>query len=68
MGIDKIIEIAVGLTLIAAATGQLPKVVRQVQMAQLRLLQDSKTSTWGHLMIIDSKQNSRKVYIVDPQE
>ena len=51
-GIEKIIEIAVALTLIAAATGKLPKVIREVQMAQFRLLEQSKTSTWGTLMII----------------
>lgn len=51
-GIDKIIETAVALTLIASATGQLPKIIRQVQMAQFKLLEESNTSTWGKLMII----------------
>jgi hypothetical protein len=52
MGIDKIIEIAVALALVASATGQLPKVIRQVQLAEVKLLQESKTSSWGKLMII----------------
>jgi hypothetical protein len=52
MGIDKIIEIAVALTLIASATGKLPQVIREVQMAQIRLLSQSQTNTWGKLMII----------------
>jgi hypothetical protein len=52
MGIDKIIEIAVALTILAAATGQLPKVIRKVQMAEFRLLEQSKTKTWGKLLII----------------
>ena len=52
MGIDKIIEIAVALTLIASATGQLPKVIREIQVAQAKLLAESSTSTWGKLMII----------------
>lgn len=52
MGIDKIIEIAVALALVASATGQLPKVIRQVQLAEVKLLQESKTSSWGTLMII----------------
>ena len=51
-GIDKIIEAAVALTLLASATGQLPRIIRQVQMAQFKLLEESKTSTWGTLMII----------------
>ena len=52
MGIEKIIEIAVALTLIASATGNLPKVIREVQLAQFRLLEQSTTKTWGKLMII----------------
>ena len=59
-GIDKTIELSVALTLMAAATGQLPKIVRQVQIAQFKLLEESKTSTWGHLMIIDTRGNQSK--------
>lgn len=51
-GIGKIIEIAVALTLIASATGRLPKIIRKIQMAQYKLLAESNTSTWGKLMII----------------
>jgi hypothetical protein len=53
MGINKIIEMAVALTLIAAATGKLPKVIREVQMAQIRLLDQSQTKTWGKLMTFE---------------
>ena len=45
----------VALALLASATGQLPKVIREVQMAQYKLLQESSTSTWGKLMIIKKK-------------
>jgi hypothetical protein len=45
MGIDKIIEIAVSLALIASATGQPPKIVHQVQIAQIKLLEESKSSS-----------------------
>jgi len=55
MGIDKIIEIAVALTIIASATGQLPKVIREVQMAEFRLLEQSKTKTWGKLLVIKNR-------------
>jgi len=51
-GIGKIIEIAVALSIIASATGQLPKIIRKVQIAQYKLLAESNTSTWGKLMII----------------
>ena len=48
MGIDKIIEIAVSLTLIAAAIGNLRKVTVAVQRAQWQLLEESKASKWGN--------------------
>lgn len=51
-GIGKIIELVVALALIASATGQLPKAIRQIQIAQAKLLAESNTSTWGKLMII----------------
>ena len=51
-GIEKIIEAAIAVTLFLSATGQLPKVVRQIQIAQVKLLQESNTSSWGKLMII----------------
>ena len=51
---DKIIELSVALTLVAAATGNLPKVIKEVQLAQFRLLEESGSSTWGHLMIVKS--------------
>jgi len=52
MGIDNIMKIAVTLALIASATGQLPKIIRKVQIAEFHLLEQSKTNTWGKLMII----------------
>jgi len=64
---DKIIEIAVALTLIASATGNLHKVIRRVQIAEFKLLQESKTSTWGHLMIIGETHNSRKDILPGPR-
>jgi hypothetical protein len=57
---EKIIEIAVALTLIASATGNLHKIIRRVQLAEVKLIQESKTSTWGHLMIVGESRNSRK--------
>jgi hypothetical protein len=48
MGIDTIIEIAVSLTLIAAAIGNLRKVTVAVQRAQWQLLEESKASKWDN--------------------
>lgn len=51
MGIDKIIESAVAIAILASVTGQLPKAIHCVQVAQFKLLEESKSSTWGQLLI-----------------
>ena len=42
-----IIVIASTLALFAAGTGQLPKVVHQLRIAQLLLLKEMQTKNWG---------------------
>jgi hypothetical protein len=55
LGIERIIEIAVALTILASAMDQLPKVIREVQIAEVRLLEQSKTKTWGKLLIVKNR-------------
>ena len=45
--IEKLTAIAIGVVMMAAVTGQLLRFIKQVQIAQLRLLQDSQASKWG---------------------
>ena len=47
MGIEKLIPVAVAFAMMAAASRQLPRLVREIQIAQLRLLKESQPSTWG---------------------
>jgi hypothetical protein len=47
MGIDNISKLAVALTIAAALSGHLPEMTRAVQIAQLKLLQQSQASKWG---------------------
>lgn len=42
-----IFEIALSVTLMAAAAGNLPWVLKQVRSAKLQLILDSRTSNWG---------------------
>ena len=42
-----IIALASTLVMIAAGTGQLPKVVHQVRIAQLQILKEMQTKNWG---------------------
>lgn len=57
MGIEKLAQAAVAVVMIAAATGQLPKLVREVQIAQLKLLKDSQSSKWGRAMLLPVRKS-----------
>jgi len=46
MGLEKLISIGVAMALLAASTGQLPKALLAVHVAQLRLIKASQASTW----------------------
>jgi hypothetical protein len=46
MGLEKVISLGVALAILAATTGQLPRVTRAVQIAQLKLLKESQASKW----------------------
>lgn len=52
MGIGKLIGLAAALTVLAASTGQLPLIVRAVQLAQLQLLKESQASKWPKAMLL----------------
>ena len=60
MGLDNVIKIAVSLTIAAALTGNLQKVTRQVQIAQLKLLKSSQASHWGSPNYLYKKINFRE--------
>lgn len=42
-----IIALASTLVILAASTGQIPKAVRQVRIAQLQILKEMQTKNWG---------------------
>jgi hypothetical protein len=52
MGLEKIFAIAVTLAVLAASTGQLPRVIKTIQVAQLQILKQSQTSEWGKAFLI----------------
>lgn len=51
---DKLISIAVTLAFLAAGTGQLPKVIKAVRIAQLELIRDSQPSKWGKPLLLEN--------------
>jgi hypothetical protein len=52
MGIEKLIQIAAVLVVLAVSTGKLPEILQTVRMAQIRLIEDSRASNWGHAMLL----------------
>jgi len=46
MGIEKLSAWAIALAIAAASTGQLPKILAAVRVAQLELIRDSQASKW----------------------
>ena len=51
MSIDKLITVAATFAVLAVSSGQLPKVLREVRIAQLKLLKASQASKWGTPML-----------------
>ena len=56
MNLEKIVSIAATLTLIAASTGQLPKMIYAVRKAQVHLIQETKASNWGMPMLLRQRK------------
>jgi hypothetical protein len=50
--LNKVIEAALIVVLLAAAAGQLPHLLQTVRVAQLQLLKDSQSSKWGRPMLL----------------
>ncbi len=55
MGLSKLISLSVTLAFLAAGTGNLPWVLKQVRKAQFELIQESKTSKWPKGMRMPSR-------------
>ena len=55
MGLDKLIHAVAVVTVLAASTGQLPKIINYFHKAQLQLIQDSKASKWPKAMLLPIK-------------
>lgn len=52
MGLSKLISLSVTLAFLAAGTGNLPWILKQVRKAQFELIQESKASKWPKAMRI----------------
>jgi len=55
MGLSKLISISVTATFLAASTGQLPRLLKTVKIAQAKLILDSQASKWPKAMTLPSR-------------
>lgn len=56
MGLDKLIAIGAAIAVLAASTGQLPKTIRAIQIAQLQLVKDSQASKWPKAALLPEQK------------
>lgn len=56
MGLNKLVAMAAALAVLALATGQLPRIIYAVHMAQLHLLKESQASTWPRAMLLPDEK------------
>lgn len=52
MGLDKLIAIGAAMAILAATTGQLPKAILAVHIAQVNLIKDSQASKWPRAALL----------------
>lgn len=57
--LSKLIEAALIVVLLAAAAGQLPRLVQTVRVAQLQLIKDSHSSKWGPAMLLPVSRGTK---------
>ena len=63
MGLNKLVEAALIIVLIAAAAGQLPRLVQTVRVAQLQLIKDSQSSKWGQAFLLREKPSATRLLV-----
>jgi|LakMenEpi03Aug12_release.lakeMendotaPanAssembly.Ray.scaffolds.fasta_scaffold1302796_2 hypothetical protein len=56
MKLNSLVEAALVVVLMAAASGQLPHFVQAVRVAQLELLKESQSSKWGRAMLLSTNR------------
>jgi len=52
MYLDRLTTAVVGIVLLAASAGQLPKLIYAVRKAQIQLIQETKASKWGQVPLL----------------
>jgi hypothetical protein len=56
MGIEKLISFAAVLAVLAASTGQLPRIIFAIHLAELCLLKESRASNWPKAELLSHRK------------
>jgi len=52
MGINKLVEAALVVVMMAAVVGEIPRLIQAVRVAQVHLLAESQSSRWGQALLL----------------
>ncbi len=51
MGLRSLVQLAAAMAVLAAVSGKLPTILREVRVAQLHQIKDSQASKWGRALL-----------------
>lgn len=60
MGLNKLFALAAALTVLVASTGQLPRIIRAVHLAQFQLIKESQASKWPKAALLPQSKPCAK--------
>jgi hypothetical protein len=52
MGINKLVEAALIVVMMAATVGEIPRLIQAVRVAHLHVLKESQSSRWGQAFLL----------------
>ena len=55
---EKLIQVVAALVVILESTGQLPRFIREVRVAQAHLVHETKASKWGMPLLLRAQRLS----------
>ena len=56
MGLDKLIQLAAALAILAVSSGHLPQIIHAVHVAQLHLIKNSQASNWPKAILLSESK------------
>jgi hypothetical protein len=54
--VKQLIQVGALLAVLAVSSGRLPQILHAIRVAQLQLIKESQTSSWGRAMLLPSRK------------